>query len=101
MTWTLRLLDEDGVEVAWVTAVPYEYEVTHPDSEKYDGVRPVLEGWGRPSDDSNAVAMQTDEFRLILDSFPGNIDPDSLGHLEMIQDDLVGTYVNSTTITDE
>lgn len=30
MTWTLRLYDEYDVEIAYVTADPYEYTMTHP-----------------------------------------------------------------------
>lgn len=31
MTWTLRLFDDNDVEIGWVTTVPYDYAITHPD----------------------------------------------------------------------
>lgn len=31
VTWTLRLYDAEDVEIAWILADPYEWEITHPD----------------------------------------------------------------------
>lgn len=31
VTWTLRVYNGTDEEIGWVTADPYEYEITHPD----------------------------------------------------------------------
>jgi hypothetical protein len=40
MTWILYFYDAEDVEIGWVKADPYEFEVTHPDGpDVYSGVR--------------------------------------------------------------
>lgn len=100
MTWTLRLFDDDGVEIAWVTADPYEYEITHPDAG-WDSLRLSLEGKERGEEALEPTEIHAEDFRITIDnSIRHDRTPED--HLSWIRDEVVArSDVESATITDE
>ena len=101
MVWTLRLYDESGTEIAWVTADPYEYAMTHPDTTKYrfkesslavsaEGVAPV-----------HSPPVETEDMTIRHDG-EERIDSTPKSHLEYVRDQqLKAPDVDSATLIDE
>jgi hypothetical protein len=93
VTWTLRVYDSDGVEIAWVRADPYECEITHPDSG-WEGVRDTLRNM--ESGDERVGDVHLDGYVFH--------DDDPKEHLEWVQENMVpgpDADIDSTTLKDE
>lgn len=102
MTWTLRLYDGDRIEIGWVTAAPYEWEITHPNTDAdWDGIHVSLEGYERGKEPVHIDDINAGEFRL---HFDGSIrhDGDPQEHLEYVRDEMLkDSEVDLVSLTDE
>lgn len=99
MPLTLRLYDADDVEIAWIRADPYEWEMTHPDP-----------GWDRLDRSIATKEDATEMFSLPLetDQFSGHFDclrthdETPRDHLEWAQENLEARPdVDSTMLINE
>jgi hypothetical protein len=101
MTLTLRIYDESGTEIVWVTANPYDYEITHPDgtgTRKIDFLDYLLDVYAVPEErghaNINGFQTQTAKF----------LDLSEREHLEYIVNEIDGkpqTPAESFEIADE
>ncbi len=107
MTWTLRLYDDKGVEIAVVTKdKTYSFEVTHPDAtpygngDKWDSLRRVLREceklWHQPESfevfDQTVTPAPTPKAPLL----------DNKEHLEEAAERIIKyEIVDSVTLNDE
>lgn len=99
VTWTLRLYDTDDMEIAWIRADPYGWEITHPDP-----------GW---SELEVSIAAKEDgsemsQLPLEGDGFSGHSerltyhDETPKDHLEWVQENIqFADGVDSTMLFDE
>jgi hypothetical protein len=103
MTWTLRLYDQEGVEIAWIRADPYEWEITHPDTAwaqfnvdaKIAGLADARERVGGNPEFVNAEGrMYSSQF-----VYHGETPKE---HLEWVEEQMqLAESVASTVLTDE
>lgn len=105
MTWTLRLYDGDGTEIAWVQVTSdgsYSYSITHPDSGWSD-FDLMLDDWRRVwAETDEAPGVSGTPFSLDRDQgrVERSLTPEE--HLSRIQDDLRDyPEVGSTALNDE
>lgn len=106
MTWVLRLFDDSGVEIAVVTADPWEWELTYPgDYEHEDRLSLFLEGKSTGEEPVHVpdeyIETESGTFRLHTDAISTH-DDTPREHLEWTRDDAVGWYgVASAELADE
>lgn len=99
MTLVLRLYDEAGTEIAWVTSDSFQYEVVHPDPETWSHIELMLDDYETVmADPDEPPAVETEWGRLYRD--PGLADLTEREHLERIQSEL-SDYVGKAEIVDE
>ena len=100
MTWTLRLYDGDGVEIATVTADPYSYQITHPDAG-WDGLAAELEGYGDGQEALAGEQVIDEGFTVRFDNVEYH-DETPEEHLEWVRDEmLLDPEVDSASLADE
>lgn len=100
MTWTLRLYDANGVEIAWVTANPYTYQITHPDPG-WEGVKVSLEGHESGEEALPGEAVVEDGFSIRFDNVEYHDDTPK-SHLEWVRDNVKWSpEVDSVSLADE
>lgn len=102
MTWTLRLYDGDGVEVAWVTADPYEWSITYPKTDgRWDGLRVSLEGHERGAEALPPEVIETEKLELVLERVKFHRDTPQ-EHLEWVKENVTTReQIASASLTDE
>jgi hypothetical protein len=103
VTWTLRLYDSEGIEIAWVRADPYEWEITHPDesSARFD-VEAEIAGLADAHERVGGnPEMATAEWRLVSSRFVYHGETPK-EHLEWVEENMqYADGVESTVLTDE
>jgi hypothetical protein len=106
VTSVLRLFDERGVEIAMVTADPFEWTITHPDeSEEWDRLSVSLEGKSTGEEPVHIpdeyIETDAGTFRLHTDAISTH-DDTPREHLEWTRDGVMGLYgVASVELADE
>lgn len=99
MTWTLRLYDASDVEIAVVTADPYDWTVTHPNSGWDDlkhSLRHLADGY------EMGIRETTYDGWRFHDQIATNRSETPKDHLEYVQENVLGADgVESTTLKDE
>jgi len=108
MTWTLRLYETDGTEIAWVKKTDdnsYSYQITHPNSNesKWDNLTVMLSRKERVYDSFNeSTITRGTKFDLYESEsrIENTLTPKE--HLSRIQDDLEKlSEVGSITLKNE
>jgi hypothetical protein len=108
MTWTLRLYESDGTEIAWIKKTDdnsYSYQITHPNSNesKWDNLTVMLSRKERVYDSFNeSTITRGTKFDLYESEsrIENTLTPKE--HLSRIQDDLEKlSEIDSTTLKDE
>jgi hypothetical protein len=103
MTWTLRLHDDNGVEIGWITPDPYEHAITHPDGEeawdevkfKFRNSQHPVQGGG-PEFLESGQEIYTQRFDTL------NISGDGKKHGEWLEDECLAIDgVESAVLADE
>lgn len=99
MTWILRFYDDNGDEIAWVQADPYEWEV-HGSDEDWKWLKVALEGKAElyPQDFDRTPEYEIEG--VVLRNEPRPLDLPPKDHLRRIEDE-IGGKVARTELTDE
>lgn len=102
MTWTLRLYDGNGIEIGWVTADPYEWGITYPDTDAdWLGVRVELEGYGNGKEALSGEEVRAHGCSVRFDRVKYHNDTPK-SHLEWVRDEMLkGAEVESVSLADE
>ncbi|UBF22601.1 hypothetical protein HRTV-25_gp20 [Halorubrum tailed virus 25] len=105
MTWTLRLYDDAGVEIGWVSVDDtglYSFEITHPDAG-WVGLKASLSGWENIHGEMDTDPVDRgSEITFYVDPAPiqNTLAPEE--HLERVQTGVEShPEVASTALSDE
>lgn len=99
MPLTLRLYDADGVEIAWVRADPYKWEITHPDSG-WNGLEVSIAA-KEDGSEMGQLPLEGERFSGHSETLTYH-DETPKDHLEWAQENLKFVdRVGSTTLVDE
>lgn len=101
MTWTLRVYDTDGNEIAWLTIDPYEYQITDPSNATDKTIRHIKGVFSRSE---NPVEETFENDGLVGSVVYQPVDVTGKEHAEYVKTRLKGktrTVSLSMTVADE